>query len=128
MKNFTANLVICFFTLFLNSQINASGFFGSSDSEGKSGLMAEAIKYAELAKTHKAHPEEIHEYAKMSLEYVKKAEIQAIEHDNTQARTHITESLRRLVEAIKHARMGHARIATEYIDDALVEMYQMTDN
>ncbi len=127
MKNFATNLVVCFFTLFLSSQVNATGFFGNSDSVEQSDLIAEAIKYAELAKTHKAHPEEIHEYAKTSLEYVKKAEIQAIEHDNTQERTHITESLRHLIEAIKHARMGHARIATEYIDDALVAMYQLAN-
>lgn len=84
--------------------------------------MAEAIEHAKEAKTHKAHVDHIIEHAKMSLEYVKKAEIEVIEHENNKGRVHITESIQHLVEAIRHAKMGHTAIATEHIADALEQM------
>lgn len=71
--------------LFFSSQINASDSPGDMDPGGVRS-MAEAIKHAETAKTHKAHAEHIHEHAKESLKYVKKAEVEAYEHGNTTGR------------------------------------------
>lgn len=85
--------------------------------------MAEAIEHAEEAK-HKAHAEHIHKHAKKSLKYVKKAETEAIEHGNAKGRPHIIASIQHLTEAIKHAKMGHATIAVEYVTDALIDMRQ----
>jgi hypothetical protein len=124
MKNILTILAAVIFAIFFSSQVSASGYLGKTKSGGGAGYMAEAIEHAEEAKTHKAHVDHIIEHAKMSLEYVKKAEIEAIEHGNNKGRVHITESIQHLVEAIRHAKMGHAAIATEHIADALEEMHQ----
>jgi flavodoxin len=123
MKNISTILVAGILALFFSSQISASGFFGDTESGGAD-YMAEAIEHAEEATEHKAHAEHIHKHAKKSLKYVKKAEMEAIEHGNTEGRTHITASIQHLVEAIKHAEMGHASIAVEYVTDALIDMRQ----
>jgi len=123
MKNGIIILVSIMLVLFFSGQVVASDTPGDMDPGGVRS-MAEAIKHAETAKTHKAHADHIHEHAKESLKYVKKAEMEAHEHGNTAGKEHITESIQHLVEAIKHAEMGHARIAAAHVEDALVEMYQ----
>lgn len=123
MKNIPSILIASMLALFLIGEISASG---NTESEKAITFMAEAIKHAEMAKTHKAHAEHIHQHAEASLEYVKKAEAEAIENENTGGRGHITESLRHLVQAINHAKAGHADIASEHITDALEEMRQFT--
>ncbi|SFF20213.1 small metal-binding protein SmbP [Nitrosomonas sp. Nm166] len=124
MRNIFFILTTVILILFLSSEINASG----EETKSAAGIspMTEAIKHAEIAQAHKAHAEHIRQHAKMSLEYVKKAEIEAIEYGNTKGRVHITESIRHLVEAISHAKIGHTDIASEHITDALEEMRQFT--
>ena len=124
MKNILSILIPGILIFFFSSEISASG--EETKSAGGIGFMTEAIKHAEIAKTHKAHAEHIRQHAKMSLKYVKKAEIEAIEDGNTMGRTHITESIRHLVEAISHAKMGHTDIASEHVTDALEEMRRFT--
>ncbi len=126
MKNIPSILIAAMLALFLIGEISASGNSGNTESGKAIIFMAEAIKHAEMAKTHKAHAEHIHKHAEASLEYVKKAEAEAIENENTGGREHITESLRHLVQAINHAKAGHADIASEHITDALEEMRQFT--
>ncbi len=125
MKNISTILAAGILALFFSGQINASGYSGETESGGV-GFMAEAIEHAKEAKSHKAHANHIHKHAKKSLEYVQKAEIEAIEHGNTEGRVYITESIQHLVEAIRHAKMGHTDIAGEHIADALEEMHQFT--
>ncbi|QOJ24027.1 MAG: hypothetical protein HRU78_10555 [Gammaproteobacteria bacterium] len=126
MKNITPILIAAILTFFLIGEISASGASGNAETGKAITFMAEAIKHAEMAKTHKAHAEHIHKHAEKSLEYVKKAEADAIENEDTKGRVHITESIRHLVEAINHARVGHADIASEHVTDALEEMRQYT--
>ena len=127
MKNIFTILAAGILALFISNSINASGYGGGTDSSGGKESMAEAIEHAEEAKSHKAHADHIHDHAKESLEYVKKAEIEAIEGGNTAGRVHITEANQHLVEAIKHADKGHAHIASEHVADALQEMYQFME-
>lgn len=124
MRNILSILMAAMFALFLMGEISASSYSGNAESEKATAFMVEAIKHAEMAKTHKAHAEHIHKHAEASLECVKKAEAEAIENENTEGRRHITESIRHLVEAINHAKVGHADIASEHITDALEEMRQ----
>lgn len=126
MKNISSILAVGILTLFFCSQISASGYAGTTESGKGAGFMAEAIKHAETAGTHKAHADHVLEHAKMSLKYVKKAEIEAIEHKNTEGRVYITGSIRHLVEAIKYAKMGNVHIAIEHVSGALEEMHQFT--
>ena len=126
MKNISTILAAGILAFFFSSQVSASGYLGETESGGGAGFMAEAIEHAEEAKSHKAHADHIHKHAKKSLEYVKKAEIEAIEYGNTEGRVHITESIQHLVEAIRHAKKGHADIAGEHLADALEEMRQFT--
>jgi len=126
MNKLTIILAATLLALFLSSPITASDSPGDMDPGGVLS-MAEAIKHAETARTHKAHAEHIHEHAKESLKYVKKAEMEAYEHGNTAKKQHITESIQHLIEAIKHAEMGHTRIANTHIEDALLEMNQFMD-
>ncbi|SEQ91444.1 Small metal-binding protein [Nitrosomonas sp. Nm51] len=126
MKNLSACLVAGIFTLFLSYPINASDFLDTEFDGGKS-LMLEAIEHAKTAKSHKAHADHILEHAKESLEYVKKAEIAAIEQNNTEGRVHITESIQQLVETINHAKEGHTLIATEHLTGALQAMRQFVE-
>jgi hypothetical protein len=123
MKNISTILAAGVLAFFFSSQISASGIFSKTGTGGTSS-MAEAIEHAEIAKKHKAHAEHIHDHAKESLEYVKKAEIEAIEHGNSKGRVHITSAIQHLVEAIRHAKIGHAAIAVEYVTDALEDMHQ----
>lgn len=125
MKNISTILAAGILVLFFSSQISASGFLGETESGG-AGFIAEAIEHAETAKSHKAHANHIHDHAKMSLEYVKKAEAEAIEHGNIKGRVHITAAIQHLVKAIKHAEIGHAHIASEYVADALEDMRQFS--
>lgn len=127
MKKIIAILGAGILVFFFNNPINASGYSGETDSSGGKAAMAEAIEHAEEAKSHKAHADHIHDHAKESLEYVKKAEMAAIESGNTEGRVHITEAIQQLVEAIKHADMGHTRIASEHVAGALHEMYQFME-
>ncbi|MDE2389352.1 MAG: hypothetical protein KGN35_09790 [Betaproteobacteria bacterium] len=124
MKNIQSILITAMLALLLSNGISASGYSGTVKSGEAAAFIAEAIKHAEMAKTHKAHAEHIHKHAEASLEYVKKAEAEAIENGNPEGRVHITESIRHLVEAINHAKVGHADIASEHITDALEEMRQ----
>nr|HQU62428.1 small metal-binding protein SmbP [Nitrosomonas sp.] len=64
------------------------------------------------------------DHAKMSLEYVKKAEIEAHKKNREEGKSHIAGAIQHLVKAIEHAEMGHSRIAGEHIEDALLEMQQ----
>ncbi len=121
MKKLSTILAAGILAFFFSSQIGASGIFAQTGTGGTS-FMAEAIEHAEIARKHKAHAEHIHDHAKESLEYVKKAEIEAIEHRNTEGRVHITSAIQHLVEAIRHAKIGHATIASEYVTDALEDM------
>lgn len=125
MKNISTILAAGILVLFFSSQISASGFLGETESGG-AGFIAEAIEQAKTAKSHKAHANHIHYHAKRSLEYVKKAEIEAIEHGNTKGRVHITAAIQHLVKAIKQAKIGHAHIASEYVADALEDMRQFS--
>jgi len=124
MKNISTILAAGILALVFSNQISASGYSGKTESGGEAGSMAEAIKHTKMAALHKAHAEHIHQHAKESLEYVKKAEIEVIESGNAKGRAHITESIQHLVEAIRHAKMGHAEIASEHVDDASEEMHQ----
>lgn len=124
MRNIQIILAAGLFTMFFSSQIVASGYKEKIESDAATGYMAEAIEHAEEARTHKAHADHIIEHAKTSLEYVKKAEIEAIEHGNNEGRIYITETIRNLVEAINHAKMGHTIIATELIAAAIEQMRQ----
>lgn len=124
MKNIPSILIAAMLTFLLISKISASGYSGNTESEKAAAFMVEAIKHAEMARTHKAHAEHIHEHAEASLGYVKKAEAEAIENANIGERRHITESIRHLVQAINHAKAGHADIASEHVTDALEEMRQ----
>ncbi|MCP5242670.1 MAG: hypothetical protein H6940_04425 [Burkholderiales bacterium] len=123
MKNLPTCLAIGIFTLFFSHSLNASDFSGSKSDGGKT-FMLEAIEHAKTAKSHKAHADHIHEHAKKCLEFVKKAEIAAIEQNNTEGRAHITTSIQHLIEAIRHAENGQAHIATEHLEDALQAMHQ----
>ena len=118
MKNISTILAAGILVLFFSSQLSAEsgreiGF-----------MMAEAIKHAEEARTHKAHAKHVKKHAKMSLKYVKKAEIEAIKHGDNQGREHMTAAIQHLVNAIKQAKIGRANAATEYVASALVDMYQ----
>lgn len=124
MRNILTIFAAGLFTLFFSSQIGASGYTEKTGSDGAAGYMAEAIEHAEEAKTHKAHADHIIEHAKTSLKYVKKAEIETIEHENNEGRVYITETIQHLVEAINHAKMGHTIIATELIAAAIEQMRQ----
>lgn len=126
MKNLPSILIAALLALFLTGEISAAGNSGNTEPGKAIAFMAEAIKHAEMAKTHKAHAEHIHKHAEASLEYVKKVEAEAIENENSEGRVHITESIRHLVEAINHAKAGHADIASEHVTDALEEMRQFT--
>ncbi len=125
MKNSSTILAAGILVIFFSSQISASGLIGDIEAEGAS-FMAEAIEHAEEAKKHKAHADHIHKHAKKSLKYVKKVEMKAIEYENTKGRAHITAAIQHLVEAIKHAKIGRAHIASEYVADALEDMRQFT--
>ena len=126
MRNIPFILIAAMLALFLIGEISASGIPGNTESGKAAAFMAEAIKHAEMAKTHKAHAEHIHKHAEASLEYVKKVEAEVIENENGGGREHITESIRHLVQAINHAKVGHADIASEHVTDALEEMRQFT--
>lgn len=126
MRNITPILITTISMFFLIGEISASD---SSENTGTGKAiiyMTEAIKHAEIAKNHKAHAEHIRKHAEKSLEFVKKTEVDSIENENTTGRAHITESIRHLVEAISHAKVGHADIANEHVTDALEEMRQFT--
>lgn len=128
MKKISAFFATGILVLFLSSQTGASDFSDVTESGKAASFMEEAIKHAETAKKHKAHADHIHEHAKMSLEYVKSAEIEAIELGYTsKEREPITESIQHLVEAIRHARKGYTLIANEHIAKALTEMHQFTN-
>jgi len=124
MRNIPSILIAAMLALFLIGEISASGYSGNTESEKATAFMMKAIKHAEMARTHKAHAEHIHKHAEASLEYVKKAEAEAIDNENTEEKRHITESIRHLVQAITHAKAGHADIASEHVTDALEEMRQ----
>ncbi len=123
MKNILTIFITGILVLLFNSQISAFDFLDETGPGGV-GYMAEAMEHAETAKSHKAHPKHIHDHAKESLEYVKKAQIEAIEHGNIKGRKHITAAIQHLVKAIEHADIGHAHIASEYVADALEDMRQ----
>lgn len=125
MRNILSILPAGILLLFFSSGISALEYSGKTESGGVDSML-EAIKHAEIARTHKAHAEHILKHAEKSLEYVKRAEIETIESGNDKGRAHITESIRHLVEAINHAKMGHADIASEHITDALEKMHQFT--
>ena len=118
MKNISTILAIGLLTFFLSAQVSASGYGGQTESAGKaSGSMAEAIKYAEMAKTHGDDAKEILQHAEMGLKFTEDAEKEAIEKVNVQGVEHITASISQLVEAINHAKMGHADVAIKHIDE-----------
>ncbi len=118
MKNILIILTAGIFVFFFSSQLSAE----SGKEIGF--MMEEAIKHAEEAKTHKEHAKHVKKHAKLSLKSIKKAEIEAIKHEDPEGRPHMTAAIKNLVEAIKQAKMGRALIATEYVTIALEEMYQ----
>ena len=124
MKNILSILAAGILVLLFNDGIYASGYANKTEPGVGVASMIEAIKHAEMAKTHKAHAEHILQHAEKSLEYVKKVEAETIEYGNDRERKPITESIRHLVEAISHAKMGHIDIASEHITDALEQMHQ----
>ena len=125
MKNILSILVMGIGMLLFSNGIGASGYANKTESGGEGvDSMIQAIKHAEKARTHKAHAEHIIEHAEKSLEYAKKAEAEAIAGGNDKERRPITESIRHLVEAISHAKLGHTDIAGEHITDALEQMHQ----
>lgn len=124
MKNILSILVMGIGVLLFSNGIGASGYSSKTESGAGVGSMIQAIKHAEMAKTHKAHAEHILQHAEKSLEFAKKAEAEAIESGNEKERKPITESIRHLVEAISHAKLGHTDIASEHITDALEQMHQ----
>lgn len=127
MKNILTILAAGFFAIIFSSHISASGSTEKTESGRAAVYMAEAIEHAEEAKTHKAHADHVIEHAKKSLKFVKKAEIETIEHGNNEGRVFITEAIQSLVEAISHAKMGHTIIATEHVAAALEQMRQFVD-
>ena len=138
MKNIITIIAVSIFALSFNSQIIASGYSGETKSEKKAeskikgeaekeaGFVAEAIKHAEMAKAHEDDEKKILQHAEMSLKYAQDADDKAIEDINTQGAEHITASIGHLEEAIEHAKMGHADVASKHIGEALNEMHQYT--
>ena len=124
MKNITIIIAVSIFTLFFNSQIIASGYSGKTESGESASSMAEAIKHAEMAKAHADDPKKILQHAEKSLEYDKKTEKEASGKGNARGVAHINASIKHLDEAIKHAKMGHADVASKHIDSALEEMHE----
>ncbi len=125
MRNILSILAAGILMLFFNSGIYALENSTKTEPAGIDSML-EAIKHAEMAKTHKAHAEQILQHAEKSLHYVTQAEIKTIEAGNDEKRVSVTESIRHLVEAISHAKVGHADIASEHITDALEEMHRFT--
>lgn len=124
MKKISVFFVAGILVLFFNSQTVASDFSDLPESGEAAAFIEEAIKHAETAKKHKAHAAHIREHARKSLEYVKRAEIEAIEFDYTKGREHITEAIQHLVKGIQNAKKGRTMIANEHIAVALSEMRQ----
>lgn len=124
MNNILSILVVGIGVLLFSNGVGASGYANKTESGAGVGSMIQAIKHAEMAKTHKAHAEHILQHAEKSLEFAKKAEAEAIAGGNDKGRRPITESIRHLVEAISHAKAGHTDIAGEHITDALEQMHQ----
>lgn len=124
MKNIIIIITVSIFTLFFNSQIIASEYSGKTKSGGAAVSIAEAIKHAEMAKAHADDPQKIVQHAEKSLEYDKKAEKEASGKGNARGVAHIAASIKHLDEAIKHAKMGHADVASKHIDNALEEMHE----
>ena len=124
MKNIYTTLAIGILVLFFISQVSASGYSGKTESGGEAGSMAEAIKHAEMAKTHKGDAKKLLHHAERSLKYAKKAEKETTGKGNARGVAHITASITHLEEAIQNAKAGHAEIAIEHVDDALEEMHQ----
>ncbi|SEN44931.1 small metal-binding protein SmbP [Nitrosomonas marina] len=127
MNSLSAHLILVIFSLLFNTLANASNY-KDDDFDGGKRWMLEAIDHAKTAKSHKAHAHHIHEHAKESLKYVKKAEIVAIEQNNTEGRVHITTAIQHLVKAINQADDGRSRIAIEHLSIALEAMRQFTEH
>ncbi len=126
MKNILTILIAALLALCFSSQISASEYSVKTESGEAAGFIAEAIKYAEIAKTHGDDAKKILQHVEMSLKYAQDAEDEAIEDINTQGGEHITASIAHLEEAIKHAKMRHADVASKHINEALNEMHQYT--
>jgi hypothetical protein len=121
MKKIAVFITTGVLIFFLGGLINSIGATENNETAGVES-MREAIKHAEEAKTHKAHPEHMHDHAKMSLEHVKKAKIEAYEKGRKEGEAHVSGAIQHLVKAIEHAEKGHSKIAGEHIEDALLEM------
>ncbi|SET30439.1 Small metal-binding protein [Nitrosomonas marina] len=127
MNSLSTHLIIVILSLFFSTLVYSSDY-KDEDFDGGKTLMLEAIDHAKTAKSHKAHAHHIHEHAKESLKYVKKAEIVAIEQNNTEGRVHITTAIQHLVKAIDQADDGRSRIAIEHLSIALEAMRQFTEH
>lgn len=121
MKNVAVLIITGVLVFFAGGLIGSAGASDSNETAGVDSML-EAIRHAEEAKTHKAHPEHMHDHAKTSLEHVKKAKIEAYEKGREKGESHITGAIQHLVKAIEHAEMGHSSIAGEHIERALLEM------
>jgi len=127
MKKISTILAVSTLVLFFSSQISASGYGGQVESAEKTGnSMTEAIKHAEMAKAHGNDAKEILKHAEMSLQYAHATDVKAISKINVSGVEHINASIKHLEEAVKHAKMGHADIASKHINAALDEMHAYT--
>ncbi|MCP5246179.1 MAG: hypothetical protein H6937_09600 [Burkholderiales bacterium] len=136
MKNTSTIIAVGILALLFSGQISAAGYGGQTDSMdkaqtesiGKSDYLSEAIKHAEMAQANNADAKKILQHAEKSLAFDRKAEKQVLGKGNSKEAEHITASIKHLEEAIKHAKMGHANVASLHVNDALKEMHQFTAN
>ncbi|AEJ01670.1 hypothetical protein Nit79A3_1868 [Nitrosomonas sp. Is79A3] len=124
MNNISTILAAGILVIFFSSQVSAAGYGGQAQSEGKAtSSIDEAIKHAEMAKAHGDDAKEILKHAEISLKYAKDTVVEVIEKINISGMERIDASIKHLEEAIKHAKLGHADVASKHIDAALNEMH-----
>ncbi len=116
MKKVLTILAIGVLALFISSQINAS----------ETGSLADAIKHAEMAKTHGDDEKKLLHHVEMSLKHVEEIDREALGKVNAEEEKLINAAIMHLQEAISHAEMDHADAASKSIDKALKEMRQFS--
>lgn len=127
MKKISTILAVSILVFFFSSQISASGYGGKTGfGENVNINMAKAIDHADMAKAHENDAKEILKHAETSLIYAQQAAAKAIDNINVPGMEHIDASIRHLEEAIEHAKMGHADVASKHIDAALDDMHAYT--
>ncbi len=125
MKNIITILAASVLVLFFSSQISASGYSGKTEAGGVAGSTAEAIKHAEMAKTHGDDAKKILQHGEMSLKYMEEVDRETVGKVNVEEDKHINGAVMHLKEAISHAEMGHADVANKHISEALNDMRQI---